>query len=126
MEWTHLKEFVEYSTGFSRDSLHVILGVCCQLVLAAVFKVSVNRWWPWCVVLILASANEVNDLTIEYWDLPARQFGESVKDLVLTMFIPTVLVLLTKYQPQLFQKTFQQQTGPSEIARSDDEAHRTQ
>jgi hypothetical protein len=98
------KEFVEFSTGFSRDSLHVILGVCFQLLVAATLKTSVSRWLPWFVVFTAAAANELHDLVFEYWDWPARQFGESVKDIVLTMILPTLILLLAKYMPWLFQQ----------------------
>lgn len=103
MEWTHVKEFIEFATGFSPDSLHVILGVCLQFSLAAAFKIPVSRWLPWCVVLAFAMANELNDIIGEYWNLPAQQFGESAKDLMLTMFVPTLILLAAKYMPWLFQ-----------------------
>jgi len=66
VEWFHLKEFVEYATGFSRDSLHVILGVCLQFGSAWVFKTPVNHWLPWCLVLAFATANEFIDVVFEY------------------------------------------------------------
>lgn len=105
MEWLHLKEFVEFATGFSRDSLHVLVGVCLHFSLAAVFKIPVSRWLPWCLVLAFATANEVMDVVFEYWNLPARQFGESAKDIMLTMFVPTLILLAAKYMPWLFQQS---------------------
>lgn len=99
-----MKEFVEFATGFSRDSLHVILGVCLQFSLSAVLRVPVSRWLPWCFVLLFATANELNDLVVDYWKLPARQFGESAKDIMLTMFVPTLVLLAAKYMPRLFQE----------------------
>jgi hypothetical protein len=114
VEWVHLKEFVEFSTGFSRDSLHVILGVCFQFSLAAAFKIPVSRWLPWYVVLAFAAANELNDLVTEYWNLPARQFGEAAKDIVLTMFIPTLILLAAKYMPRLFQQSTGETSSPAE------------
>ena len=105
MDWSHFKEFAEFATGFSPDSLHVILGVCFQFSLAAVFKIPLSRWLPWSLVLALATANELNDIVFDYWNLPARQFGESAKDILLTMFVPTLVLMATKYMPRLFQQS---------------------
>jgi len=102
VEWVQLKEFVEFATGFSRDSLHVIVGVCLHFGLAAAFKIPLSRWLPWCGVFAFAIANELSDIIVEYWNLPARQFGEAVKDIVLTMFIPTLILLVARYVPRLF------------------------
>lgn len=105
MNWAHVKEFVEFATGFSPDSLHVILGVCLQFSLAAAFKVPVSRWSPWWVVLAIVTANELSDVIGDYWKLPARQFGESAKDILLTMLVPTLILLTAKYVPSLFQRS---------------------
>ena len=110
MAWTDLKEFVEFATGFSRDSLHVILGVCLQFCLAAAFSMPVSRRLPWCIVLAFATANEVVDVVGDYWDLPARQFGESAKDIMLTMFVPTLILLAARYMPRLFQQPLSKAT----------------
>ena len=115
MEWTHLKEFVEFATGFSRDSLHVILGVCLQLGVAAAFKIPVTRWFPWCVVLAFTTSNELHDVLVEYWNLPARQFGESAKDIILTMFVPTLILLAARYVPRIFEHP-RELTHPDGIA----------
>ena len=103
MEWSHIKEFVEFATGFSSDALHVILGVCLQFGLAAALRSPVSRWLPWFAVLAFALTNELNDLVVEYWNLPARQFGEAAKDIILTMFVPSVILLSARYMPRLFQ-----------------------
>ena len=105
MEWSHFKEFVEYATGVSRESLHVFLGVCLQFGVAVAFRIPVSRWWPWCLVLGFAAANEFFDVVLEYWNLPAQQFGESAKDIMLTMFVPTLILLAARYMPWLFQQS---------------------
>ena len=39
--------------------------------------------------------NEANDFRVEIWPDPGMQFGEAAKDVVLTMFIPTLKLSTT-------------------------------
>jgi hypothetical protein len=43
--------------------------------------------------------NEAGDLWVEQWPEPAMQYGEGLKDIVLTMFLPTVLILVARFRP---------------------------
>ena len=55
-------------------------------------------------MLGLELINEASDFTVEIWPLPAMQFGESAKDVVMTMFVPTVLFVVARYRSQLFRR----------------------
>ncbi|HUE78769.1 MAG TPA: hypothetical protein VMN38_03980 [Sphingomicrobium sp.] len=100
-DWYQLKLFAQHSTGISMDALHVILGVVLQLLIAVVFKSSVARAMPLLVVFALALLNEAGDFWFEIWPDPGMQLGEATKDLVLTMFLPTLIFLVARRRPKL-------------------------
>lgn len=102
IDWYQVKLFAQHSTGVSMDALHVIVGVALQLLLALVLRSSVARPMPLLVVLALALLNEANDFRVEIWPNPGMQFGEAVKDVVLTMIVPTLIFLVARYRPRLF------------------------
>ena len=83
------------------DSLHVVVGLLLQLTVAGVFRSTLKSWRPWLAVLALELANEANDLLVERWPDPGRQWGEGAKDVLLTMLLPTVLLLVARRLPQL-------------------------
>ena len=57
-QWFDVKMFVERSSAFSDDVLHVVAGVFLQLIAAALLRASVARWLPWLIVLALEMLNE--------------------------------------------------------------------
>ena len=99
LDWYQLKLFAAHSTGVSMDALHVVVGVLLQLLIA--LRSSVARPLPLLAVLALAVVNEANDFRVEIWPDPGMQFGESAKDIVLTMFIPTLIFLVARRRPKL-------------------------
>jgi hypothetical protein len=101
VDWYQVKLFAERATGFSMDGLHVIAGVALLLLLAALFRSSVDRPLPLLCVLGLALLNEANDFRVEIWPDPGMQFGESAKDLALTMVLPLLIFLVARYRPTL-------------------------
>lgn len=103
-DWGAAKIFIGRFFGVSHDALHVIAGVLLQLLLAALFRSSVARFWPWGVVLLAELANEWIDLRITRWPSLSEQLGEGAKDLALTMLLPTVLLLAARFWPQTFRR----------------------
>ena len=99
--WFDAKTFFEHSLAFSHDALHSFVGVVVQLAVAAVLRCSVARWKPWLVVLVLELANEASDLYGEVWPTRSQQWGESAKDLLLTIFLPTLLLAISRPAPRL-------------------------
>jgi hypothetical protein len=100
--WYQVKLFVAHASGFSMDALHVIAGVALQLLVAGLWRISVASWRPWLVLLGLELLNEAADLALERWPHPGMQLGEAANDLVLTMALPTALMLAARYRPSLF------------------------
>lgn len=100
--WHGAKVFVEHSVSISHDSLHVIVGVLLLLAIAFVSRRPISSWRPWLWVLALILWNETVDLWVEQWPEPAMQYGESAKDLGLTMLLPTILMLVARFRPGLF------------------------
>ncbi len=101
IDWYQLKLFAEHSTGISMDALHVIVGVLLQFMIAYLFRSSLARAMPVLAVLALELINEANDFRVEIWPDPGMQIGEAVKDVVLTMFIPTLIFLVARHRPKL-------------------------
>lgn len=114
--WTEWKLFAEQSIGFTPDSLHVIAGVLILIATAVLLKKSVANWAPWFVVLVLAVLNEWADLWIERWPQLGMQYGQGAKDLLLTMFLPSVLLVTTRFWPWLYEQSWE---PPRKTAASD-------
>ncbi|MGH6787065.1 MAG: hypothetical protein ACREBO_09555 [Novosphingobium sp.] len=100
-DWFRAKTFLEHSVAFHDDALHVIGGVLVQLIAAALLRRSVASWRPWLAVLALELLNEANDFAIEAWPYVDRpmQWGEGVKDVLLTLALPTVLLVVARRWP---------------------------
>ena len=101
--WYQAKLFIEHSVAVSNDALHVIVGVLVQLAACLLLRRPVSSLPPWLVLLAATVWNEAVDLWTERWPEPGMQYGEGAKDLALTMLLPTVLLLVTRLRPQLFQ-----------------------
>jgi diacylglycerol kinase len=102
-DWYQVKLFLERASGFSMDAIHVIVGVVLQLAIAALFRTSVARPLPLLSVLALELINEASDFRVEIWPQPAMQFGESAKDVILTMALPTLIFLVARFRPKLLR-----------------------
>jgi hypothetical protein len=94
--------FIEHASAVSSDALHVLVGTLVWILAAIILRRNLSTLIPWTLVLGLTLFNEVVDLWIERWPDLAMQYGESAKDIVLTMTLPTVLLLLARTQPGLF------------------------
>jgi hypothetical protein len=70
--------------------------------IAAVSRRPLSDWRPWLAVLVLLVLNECVDLWVERWPDLAMQYGESAKDLLLTMILPTLVMILVRSTPRLF------------------------
>lgn len=103
--WHEGKVFIEHSVSISHDSLHVIVGVLAWLVIALVVRRPLTAWRPWLWLLALIGWNETADLWIERWPDAAMQYGESAKDLLLTMLLPTMLLFAARTRPDLFRRS---------------------
>jgi hypothetical protein len=96
LRWYQLKLFLQHASGWSMDALHVVIGVLLQFLVAWGLKSSVSRPLPLLVVLAATLLNEWSDLALEEWPEASVQYGESLKDVVLTMLLPVLLYMLAR------------------------------
>jgi hypothetical protein len=101
--WHEGKVVIEHAVAISHDSLHVIVGVLLLLGLGLVLRRPISSWRPWLWLFAAILWNETVDLWVEQWPDPGRQYGEGLKDLALTMLLPTVLTLAARVRPDLFR-----------------------
>jgi hypothetical protein len=104
MDWYGIKLLIVEQSALSRDVLHIFVGFGGQILVAALLRRTLASPLPWLAVLIGEAANEYYDLHREVWTDRAIWPG-SLRDLILTMSIPTVLLLLTRFAPGLFART---------------------
>ncbi|HEX8193625.1 MAG TPA: hypothetical protein VF552_12080 [Allosphingosinicella sp.] len=104
MDWYSVKLAVVEQTALSRDALHILFGLAGQLLVALVIRRSIAHPVPWFAVLLFELANEYYDLAREDWTDRAMWPG-TVRDLLVTMAIPTILLILTRVAPGLFVRT---------------------
>lgn len=102
--WYQTKMFIEHASVFSSDALHVIVGVLLWIVLALLLRRGLAEWLPWLAVAALLVANEGVDLWVERWPDAAMQYGESAKDVLLTLALPTLLMAAVRLRPALFTR----------------------
>ena len=101
-DWKQTKDFVEKSVTISSDSLHVLGGVVVMLGAALLLRKPLSSLLPWLVVLALICINEAIDLQYPQWKVPAMDLGESAKDLMLTMALPTMMLVFARLFPRLW------------------------
>lgn len=101
--WHQGKLFIEHSLTINHDALHVIAGVILLLLIGIVMRRPIGSWNLWLWLFALALWNETVDLWIERWPDPGMQYGEGAKDLILTMLLPTVLLVAARFKPDLFR-----------------------
>lgn len=82
--------------------MHLIAGVLGQLTAAFLLKTRIAAPWPWLIVLSAALANEWFDLSVEAWPNRNTQRLEAVKDVLVTMLLPTLLLVISRWMPGLF------------------------
>lgn len=85
-----------------RIRYYVLTGAAVLFAAAALLRTTIGSWKAWLVVLVLESLNEFADLSTKRWPHPGRQLGDSVKDLLLTVALPTLLLVLARCCPRLF------------------------
>ncbi len=102
--WYEAKLFIEHSTRIEHGTLHVVVGVLAWLALAMLFRRPVSSSEPWLALLVLTIWNELVDLSVERWPHPGMQYGEGTADLILTMLLPTVILLAVRWRPEIFRQ----------------------
>ncbi|HEX6660802.1 MAG TPA: hypothetical protein VF067_02905 [Sphingomicrobium sp.] len=100
--WYEAKIFIEHASVVSSDALHLLVGTLGWLLVAFALRKPITRWQPWLLLLAAIAFNECVDLWIERWPDLAMQYGETAKDVFLTMALPTALMWMARARPQLF------------------------
>ena len=102
--WHQGKLFIEHALTISHDTLHIIAGVLLWIALGLGLRRPLPSWRPWLWLFALILCNEAVDLWVERWPDPGQQYGEGVKDLLLTMAVPTIVMLVARARPDLFRQ----------------------
>jgi hypothetical protein len=91
-----LKSQLSELLGISKDALHIHLGFSIYLIVMLVFRRQLASWIPWLALLAFEIVNEFIDIFHE--GVMAFQLGDSLKDVLNTMFWPTVVVLTARWR----------------------------
>jgi hypothetical protein len=102
--WHQGKLFIEHSLAIQHDALHILIGTLLWLAIGLFMRRPLTSWWPWLWVFEAIAWNETVDLWAEQWPDPGQQYGEGAKDLLLTMILPTVLMIAARMRPDLFRR----------------------
>ena len=89
-----LKLAIVELTGLSKDALHVYVGLAIFLAVAAISRKPLRSIVPWLAVLVVAIAGEVVDMIDDLSNLGHWRWDASLRDVLNTLFWPTVLWLL--------------------------------
>lgn len=101
--WHQGKLFIEHALAINHNSLHIFVGVLLWIAVGLILRRPLTSWVPWLWVLAAILWNETVDLWIEQWPDPGQQYGEGAKDVLLTMFVPTVIMFAVRLRPDLFR-----------------------
>lgn len=105
--------------GIAKDALHIHIGLAIFLGVALLFRRSLASWIPWLALLAFELANELMDMF--YMDAGTIGFdlGDSPKDIVNTMFWPTVVFLAARWLKRRTASGTAQRVAPSSDAAAD-------
>lgn len=92
-----LKTNLAQVLDLSKDALHVHLGLLIMLLAMIVLRRSPASIIPWLCVLVLELLNEVVDLLHWHGGVYSFSFLDGFKDVINTMFWPTIILLLARY-----------------------------
>jgi hypothetical protein len=98
--WYQVKLFIEHASGISMDALHILVGFALFLAAARLLKTGIASPLPWLALLTLELINEAYDLRIELWPNLVTQLGEGAKDILLTMALPSLLLITARFRPR--------------------------
>ncbi|HEU4969799.1 hypothetical protein [Sphingomonas sp.] len=90
------KLFAVNHLHLAKDALHVYVALALFLGSAALFRWPLKSWRPWLVVLVAALIGEAWDLRDSLTYHTALHLRGNLKDVLNTIFWPTVLVLLAR------------------------------
>ena len=99
-EWISIKSAIQSWAGIDSGAAHILASLFVLIGFAALLRRPLWSFIPWFAVLCLELANEaatrLADGTIEEWELAG-----SLRDVMLVMAVPTILLLLCRLAPRL-------------------------
>ena len=103
-DWLTFKDGLPAVT-VHKDALHIYAALIVQVLTAIVFRKSLGSVVPWAAVLVAESVNEALDIFLDETEprIQEWQLAGAAHDLVNTLILPTVLLLLVRYVPDLFR-----------------------
>ena len=91
------KLIIIQASGLSQDALHVYVGLAVFLVAAALLRRPLRSIVPLLLVVIVASVGELLDMRDDIVSFGYWRWGASLHDVLNTLFWPTVLFLLARF-----------------------------
>ena len=102
--YSDTKLAIEQALPFDADWLHLAIGPAIFVVAALVLRRPQSGWGPWLVVAALAVANEIVDVTEGAANSHESAYFEAATDFLLTVAIPTLLVIVARFRPTLYER----------------------
>jgi len=93
-----LKTQLSEVLGITKDALHIHFGLAIFLGVALVFRRPLASWIPWLALLTFELANELMDVFHLHQGTIGFEVGDSLKDILNTMFWPTVVLVAARWQ----------------------------
>ena len=106
--WGPIKHAVEKSIHLSPDAVHIHVGVALLFFFAWATKRPLHDWRPWMMMFLLEGINEIVDLNQKYGSTE-NNVGESIHDIVNTLFLPTLLLLYYRFRHRRQQAEMERQ-----------------
>jgi hypothetical protein len=91
-----VKLFAADHLHLAKDALHIYVALALFLGSAMLFRWPLKSWRPWLVVLAAALIGEAWDLRDSLAYGTRIELGANLKDIVNTLFWPTVLAMLAR------------------------------
>lgn len=94
--WLAAKNLITAEVGLERDALLFAVSIAALLLAALITRRPLSSFGPWLTVLALSIVDELISAA-----RPGASIAGSLRDVLLVMAMPTVLLLLTRYLPTL-------------------------
>jgi hypothetical protein len=103
-DWIVFKDQLSRLT-VEKDALHVYAAFAVQVGTAFLLRKRLSSWIPWLAVLLVELVNEAGDILLDHTEPHLREWQGvgGIHDLVNTMILPTLLLLLVRHVPRLFE-----------------------
>lgn len=99
-----LKHVIAQTTHLGKDALHIYVALGVFFAGAAILKWPLKSPKLWLLVLVIAFAGEIWDIADSFVDGRAHNWNGSWKDVVNTMFWPTLISALARWTKVLSRR----------------------